>query len=624
MFHSAGILLLGVGAAVVSASQRLRSSAFGVPGIDASFDYVVVGGGTAGLTIAARLAETASVAVIEAGGFYQMDNGNLSVVPRNSLVQGVISNAEAFPPQPLVDWGLVSEPQPGAGNLRYHYAQGKTLGGSSALNTMGFHRGPKGAYERWAELVGDQSFTWDNLLPFFKKSCNLTPPDLEKRQAANATPVYDPRAFDNALGGPLQVSWANWVDPTVIWIAKALEQIGLPISPTGFNSGIITGYSGWGTSTIDPTHATRSSSQTSFLEKALDETEIIVYPNTQGMKVLFDSSKKATGVSVSTAGLEYTISATKEVIVSAGVFHSPQLLMVSGKSSGLDPPEGRIAHFELGIGPQDTLQSNGITVVSDLPGVGQNLWDPIFMLVTNQVNTPSGPSILMDPATSGPALADYLDNASGPYSSAGGHFSFEKIPDSMRNFTSSTASALAEFPADWPEIEYDIAPFPGPDNAVIGGIGATLTTLFSRGSVSIASSSMATQPLIDLGWLSNPADVEILVAAFKRCRQLWNTDAANSIKVGPELVPGATVQTDEEIATYIRSNLYQIFHASATCAMGKSSDPMAVLDSGARVYGVQGLRVVDASSFPFAIPGHPQASVYMLAEKIADAIKKGN
>jgi choline dehydrogenase len=134
---------------------------------------------------------------------------------------------------------------------------------------------------------------------------------------------------------------------------------------------------------------------------------------------------------------------------------------------------------------------------------------------------------------------------------------------------------------------------------------------------------MADQPLIDLNRLSHPADLEVLVAAFKRGRELWKTDAAKSIKIGPELSPGEAVQTDAQIAAFIKGNLFGIYHASSTCSMGKRNNTNAVLDSKARVYGVQGLRVVDNSAIPFATPGHPQATVYMLAEKIADAIKRG-
>lgn len=124
----------------------------------------------------------------------------------------VLATADTYPRQPLIDWDLVSAPAPSAANRRIHYAQGKTLGGSSAINTMTYHRATAGAYARWASAVGDQSYTFDRLLPYFKRSSTLTPPNLDKRNAPNATVLYDASAFDNSLRGPLQVSWANWVD----------------------------------------------------------------------------------------------------------------------------------------------------------------------------------------------------------------------------------------------------------------------------------------------------------------------------------------------------------------------------------------------------------------------------
>lgn len=290
----------------------------------------VVGGGTAGLTIAARLAETASVAVVEAGGYYQIDYGNVSVVPLNGVIAAdILDPSINFPRRPYIDWELVTQPIVNANNRVLHYAQGKTLGGSSALNIMSYTRSSRSSYQRWADLVGDSSYTFDNLLPFYKKSVRLTPPNLTKRNAANATPEYDPNSFGD--GGPLDVSWNNWVDPTLTWLAKTLQAMGITINPKGLSAGDLSGGS-WTPSTIDPAHATRESSQTSFMEYALANTNLKVYHHSIVSKILF-KGKKATGVSVSTNGTAaYTLSAKKEIILSAGVFHSPQLLMLSGKS----------------------------------------------------------------------------------------------------------------------------------------------------------------------------------------------------------------------------------------------------------------------------------------------------
>ncbi len=292
---------------------------------------IVIGGGTAGLTIAARLAAypSTSVAVIEAGGFYEQDNGNYSVLPGLSLSSPFLAATEVFPQNPLMDWGLVSVPQAGALNRKIHYAQGKTLSGSSALNAMAYHRANKGAYDRWADMVGDQSYTFNNILPYFEKSCHFSPPNESKRQTPNATVRYDPKTF-SFTGGPLQVSYSNWVDVALTWFQRAFTNIGLPVSEIGFNSGSIAGKSAWITSTIDPTVGERSSSQSSFLRQAIQDTNIIVYTQAQASKILFNGTT-ASGVAVTTQGVNYTISADKEVILSAGVYHSPQILMISGR-----------------------------------------------------------------------------------------------------------------------------------------------------------------------------------------------------------------------------------------------------------------------------------------------------
>lgn len=157
----------------------------------------------------------------------------------------------------------------------------------------------------------------------------------------------------------------------------------------------------------------------------------------------------------------------------------------------------------------------------------------------------------------------------------------------------------------------------------MGSISATITHTFSRGSVTIASSNHADAPVIDLGWLSDPADGEVLVAGIKRIRQAWASAPAKSIRLGAEVTPGDSVDTDEEILNYVKNSANMIWHASSTCSMGKKGDTQAVVDSKAKVFGVEGLRVVDLSIIPYALPGHSQSNAYMIAEKIADDIKTG-
>ncbi|KAL0930395.1 GMC oxidoreductase [Colletotrichum truncatum] len=599
-------------AGLAAAQDRLFSSAFGYPGRDASFDYVVVGGGTAGLTLASRLAATsASVAVVEAGGFYEVENGNNSVVPLLSLTGiAFIDPTPGFTPQPLMDWSLVSEPIPGAGGRRVHYAQGKTLGGSSAINTMSYIRGTKGSYGLWAETVGDETFKWDNILKYFKRSVDLTPPNEEKRQNTNATVVFDPSDYDEQ-GGPLQVSWNNWVDPTLTWLAKVVLSLGLTISSKGFSSGELAGHGAWVPSTIESQKAHRSTSESSFLQQAIKDTGIIVYTHTQATKILFNGTQ-ATGVSVNSQGVDYTLSANKEVILTAGTFHSPQLLQVSG------------------IGPREHLEALSIPVVADIPGVGQNLQDPIQIFVAYPVNTPSAQSLTADPALNPGFVSEYLKSGTGPYSSAAGFLAHERLPNStLAKLTQSTRDKLASVPSDWPQLSFIVGSFSTGPGQTSGTLAAYLPLVFSRGNVTISSPSVLdASPKINLNWLSDPADVELAVTAVKRLRAAWASDFANTpgFKAGPEGLPGDAVQTDEEILEYVRANAGQVWHPVSTCAMGREDgveSGKAVVDSRGRVFGVQGLRVADASTFPFAIPGHPQSAVYALAEKIADDIITG-
>lgn len=228
----------------VDAQQPLYSSSFGVPGTNASFDYVIVGGGTAGLTLATRLAANFSVAVVEAGGFYSTDNGNLSVVP-GYATYFTGSDADNF--QPLVDWGISTVKQQAPINRTLHYARGKTLGGSSARNYFLYQRPTVQSMQKWVDDVGDESFTWDNMLPFFQKSVNYTAPD--NASYTNSSNPQDPGAW-SATGGPLHVSFSNAVDPFGTWARLAFIQAGMP-QIAGLSSGSLLG-SAYAGLTINP------------------------------------------------------------------------------------------------------------------------------------------------------------------------------------------------------------------------------------------------------------------------------------------------------------------------------------------------------------------------------------
>jgi len=278
----------------------------------------------------------------------------------------------------------------------------------------------------------------------------------------------------------------------------------------------------------------------------------------------------------------------------------------------------------VGIGPRVTLVNNNISVISDLAGVGQNLWDQILFPVPHLMNIPTQAQLIAEPQYATDTEQQYVQNASGPLSSLNGFIAFEKIPLALRsNFTKIAHSTLATLPPDWPEVEYVTNSGVGPDGSGLGLILAALSGSFSRGNITLSSADMADPPVINLGWLTDQGDVDaqVAVAAFRRVRQAWSS--IPNITIGPELAPGPSVQSDTDILAYIRNATTTLYHAAGTCAMGKLGDKNAVVDSSAKVFGVRGLRVVDNSASPFAVPGHPQSTVYMLAEKIADLIRNG-
>ena len=233
---------------------------------------------------------------------------------------------------------------------------------------MAYQRGTVDSYRMWADQVGDQAYTWSNFLPYFEKSMNFTPPDASKR-AANATPEYDTTTLGQG-NGPLSVTFPNYAQAFSSWVQNGLKEIG--VQPRkGFTSGQLLG-SAYSIATIESTLQTRESSESGFLQPALTNPDLTVYTQTLATKIIFDSNKVATGVQVDTEGKVYTLSASKEVIVSAGTFQSPQLLMVSG------------------IGPQSILSQNNIPIVADRPGVGQNMWvstsQAVIMNCTSRAN----------------------------------------------------------------------------------------------------------------------------------------------------------------------------------------------------------------------------------------------
>lgn len=471
---------------------------------------------------------------------------------------------------------------------------------------MLYQRGTRQSYQYWADKVGDDSYTLDALLPFFEKSVRYTPPNATSR-ALNATvPLPNATAFAGSHG-PLEVSFPNWATPFASWAQLAFREIGISDIPD-FSSGNLLG-SQYCPMTINPHDQTRSSSQASFLQQSLNEdaANLQLYIHSMAKQILFNAKKTATGVLVETAGVEYTLAASREVILSAGCFQSPQLLMISG------------------VGPRSTLEAYNISVLADRPGVGQNLQDHVLFPVLYEVDVLTQQA-LNDPVFAAAASKEYNERAQGILTNqAADYLGWEKLPEAnFRQLSNATKRALSEYPADWPELELVVGSFlptsrgfQVSQTAMYAYLEIALIAPLSRGSVSISSGNIFDPPVIDVGWLSNSSDVEMAVQAIKRGRDFFGTSAIQPVLTSEEILPGKNVSTDAEIAQYVREYIQTVYHASCTCAMGKVEDPMAVIDSKARVIGVSGLRVVDASSFPFLIPGHPQSTIYGLAEKIA-------
>ncbi|KAK8067230.1 hypothetical protein PG997_013977 [Apiospora hydei] len=566
--------------------QGVLGALEGALGVDQTYDYVVVGGGTAGNAVGYRLAEAGhSVAIVEAGLFYEIAKPVLGTTPGGDII-GI--GASPLDSVPTVDWQFITEPQAGANGRRVHYARGKCLGGSSALNFMIHQRGSKGSYDKWADEVGDDSYRLDALTPYFQKSVTLMPPNTEKRRA-NASTQYDPDAFATP-GGPVQVGYTNWVSVWATWLERGLQAVGMERT-TGFSSGQLLGYH-YSQSTIRARDQTRSTSaEYIYQAKAKVMEKLKVYTQTMASKILFDdgsNKKNATGVRVSSLGIEYTINARKEVILSAGTFQSPQLLM---------------RHWTTSRSP----------VVADLPGVGQNMWDHIMFGPAYEVAFDTLDRVLHDPVVLAQTLAEYVATQSGPLTSNVVEFiGWEKLPAKYRDtFSPESLEALKQFPDDWPEVEHisgngfigDFT-FPALQQPLDGkqyatNLGAMVAPL-SRGNVTLRSASTRDLPLVSPNWLTAKADQDVAVAWYRRMREVWATDELKSIRVGAdtEYWPGLDKSTDAEILDVIRDSLMTVWHAVGTCKMGRRDDDMAVIDNKAR------------------------STIYALAEKIADEIIK--
>jgi choline dehydrogenase len=535
---------------------------------DTSFDYIIIGAGTAGCLLANRLSADPSkrVLLIEAG---QKDDYHWIHIPVGYLY--CIGN-------PRTDWLYRTEPDAGLNGRQLRYPRGKALGGCSSINGMIYMRGQARDYDGWAELTGDPEWTWARCLPHFKKHEDY----------------YKGADESHGAGGEWRVERQRLRWDILDAFAQSAQQAGIPHTEDfnrGDNEGV--GYfqvnqkSGWRWNTAKAFLRPICYGRPNFeMWTAAHVDRLLV--NRQA-----DGSKRCKGAQVWNGEEMVTVNATREVILSAGSIGSPQILQLSG------------------IGPAALLQQHGIAVVHELSGVGENLQDHLQIRAVFKV---SGVATLNTMANSWLGKLkiglEYAVKRSGPMSMA---------PSQLGAFTRSSP----ELP--YPNIEYHVQPLSldafGEPLHSFNAFTASVCNLnpTSRGSVRIRSHKFDAAPAIAPNYLSTPEDRKLAAESLRITRRIVAQPAL--AKYQPqEWRPGAQHQSDEELARLAGDIATTIFHPVGTTKMGRDDDPMAVLDSRLRVRGIGGLRVVDAGAMPTITSGNTNSPVLMIAEKAAEWI----
>ncbi|OWR55006.1 glucose dehydrogenase [Danaus plexippus plexippus] len=560
------------------------------------YDFVIIGGGSAGAVLANRLTEVEgwNVLLLEAGG-HETD---ISDVPLLSL----------YLHKSKLDWKYRTQPQDSACQAmidkRCSWTKGKVLGGSSVLNTMLYIRGNKRDFDQW-ESFGNPGWGYEDVLPYFKKSEDQRNPYLAKDTKYHST------------GGYLTVQDAPYNTPIGAAFLQAGEEMGYDI--LDINGAQQTGYA-WYQFTMR--RGTRCSTAKAFLRPVRVRQNLHIALFSHVTKVLIDKDKKrAYGVEFFRDGIKQVVYAKREVILAAGAIGSPQLLMLSG------------------IGPAQHLEEVGIDVVYNSAGVGRNLQDHIAVGgIVFQIDYPI--SIVMNRLVNINSALRYAVTEDGPLTSSIG---LEVVAFINTKYANETE--------DWPDIEFMMTSASIPSDGgtqvkvahgitdefyeeVFGhltskdvcGIFPMMLRPKSRGFIKLRSKNPLDYPLMYHNYLTHPDDVGVMregvkaavavaeTAAMKRLGARYNSKPVPNCKHLP-------LYTDEYWECYIRQYTMTIYHLSGTAKMGPSSDPMAVVDPELRVYGVEGLRVIDASIMPAVTNGNINAPVIMIAEKGSDLIK---
>ena len=530
------------------------------------YDYVIVGAGSAGCTLANRLTEDPDVRVLllEAGGW---DRHPFIKLP---LGWGKVLLGRIY------DWGYDSEPQETMAGRRIEVARGKVIGGSSSINAMAYVRGNRADYERWASrsLPG---WSYADVLPYFRK---------QESWEGGGDNQY------RGGSGPLATRKSRYQDPLVDAYLKAAQATGYAFNDD-YNGARQDGFARMQMTIRD---GRRESAATAYLRPARARDNLSIMVKAHTTRVVIEESR-AVGVEYRKDGNAHTVRASREVILCGGSINSPQLLMLSG------------------IGAADALRALGIAVKADLPGVGRNLQDHAAALLVygRRDESPLLRHMRIDRTML--ALANgFLFGKGFAADLPGGITAFvksensEPIPDIQLLFISGSLLASPY-----------LAPFKKPFTDTVA-CRVVLLRPESRGEVTLASTDPLAHPRISQNLLSTDNDWQTLRKGIRIFRDLARRPELAPFISG-EIAPGPNVTTDAQLEAFTRKTAVTAHHPCGTCKMGPTSDRMAVVDSDLRVIGVDGLRVVDASVFPDLVGGNINAPVIMVAEKAADIIR---